>query len=127
MFCDSLIHQAATCPQGAFGPQPMPVPAHAPYEGAIIAGIICLTLIILALVVKCLLDNLYKLKYPTVQPKSDDVLEKEKVSQRMNTLNDKLLAFQENLAKNGSQHATEEQEYRKITKSRYLKSNLFVE
>ena len=118
MFCDSLTQHPMHCLPRAFGPQPMPAPAHAPYEGVIITGIVCLTIIILALIMRCLV---IKLKQPVVQNESDEVKmariaseEKERLLKRKYILDDKKLAFREDLAKNGSGHPKEAEEYLKL-------------
>lgn len=113
MFCDSLYHHAMACPHEAAAPAPIPAPiaAHAPYEGVIIAAIICITILLLALIVKCILTKRYE-NQKNVGPDNTGNQDKEKRFQKKYSLVDKLLSFQESVAKNGSKNKEEEDCFR---------------
>ena len=113
MFCDSLCHHAMACPRGVAAPAPIPAPiaAHAPYEGVFIVAIICVTILLLALIIKCILTKRYE-SQKGAGPDDTENQEKERRFQKKYSLVDKLLSFQESVAKNGSKNKEEENLFR---------------
>ena len=110
MICDSLTHHPMPCPRGTIDMNSVSTPALASYNGIITAFLICLTIIILAFIVKCLLIKLNERNQVSVKLERTDCLEKN--LQKKFALMDRLLAFEEYLAKNGSNHKEEEARYR---------------
>ena len=115
MLCDSLASHPMPCSPGTIEPNVVSAPASAPYNGVIIAFIICLTIILLALILKCLLLKLHGRNQVSAKPESDGFQDKQALKRY--ALIDKLLAFEESLAKNGSQHQDEEKQYRDTLKA----------
>lgn len=114
MLCDSLASHPMPCSPGTIEQNVVSAPAIAPYNGIIIASIICLTIILLAFIVKCLILKLQERKQVCAKP--ENVNSQDKQALKRYALIDKLLAFEESLAKNGSQHQDEEKQYRDTLK-----------
>jgi hypothetical protein len=120
MFPDSLYTCMTPCINCAPDTSQALPPVQAPYEGALTAFIICLTVFAIALIIKSLLIKLHEQKAAiTKTPESHTApQEAEQRQRRKDILLDKLLAFQENLAKEGNKNdkrdKVEEEKYRQM-------------
>lgn len=120
MFRDSLYTCMMPCLNCAPDTSPTLPPFQAPYEGAITAFIICLTVLAIALIIKCLLIKLHDQKSVIIKTPERHIAsqEAEQRQRRRDILLDKLLAFQENLAKEGNKNdkrdKDEEEKYRQM-------------
>lgn len=88
--------------------------AHYPYEGVIIALIICITLVVLMIIIRGMIlkikDN--ESHAGKTEEQNQSLREHEVNLKTRNDLISKLLTFEEKLAKDGSQRPDEEARYR---------------
>ena len=131
MLCDSLCNKMIP-PQPIWDMRPSPMEcSQAPYEGAIIALVICVAIIIIVLIVKSILLKLHK-SPETISVKEEDEIAKIKLKLK-GDLMDKLTAFEEKLLAEesnkpeqaeGNKEQEQTEEYKKSKQAEVYRSTM---
>lgn len=89
-------------------------PQFVPYEGVLITLIVCITIIVVAVIVRSIIVGLHKESKPQEDNPQDEV---SKIKLRLvGDLSDKLIAFEEKIHAEGSKNPEQEEIYRKTIK-----------